>query len=119
MTVTQLECFLAIARTRSFGRAAEQLAKTQPALSVQIQRLEADLGVTLLERTGREVGLTGAGEILVPHAERIVVEVQHSRTKMLDVKGGVLGSCGSGCFRRSRRISCLRCCGRSGRKIQA
>lgn len=91
MTVTQLECFLAIARTRNFGRAADQLGKTQPALSVQIRRLETDLGVTLLERFGRQVRVTGAGEILIPHAERILADVQESRTKMLEAKGGSIG----------------------------
>ncbi len=91
MTVTQLECFLSIARTRNFGRAADQLGKTQPALSVQIRRLETDLGVTLLERFGRQVRVTGAGEILVPHAERILADVQESRTKMLEAKGGSIG----------------------------
>jgi DNA-binding transcriptional LysR family regulator len=91
MTVTQLECFLAIARARSFGRAADHLGKTQPALSVQIRRLETDLGITLFERFGRQVRVTGAGEILIPHAERILAEVKESRTRMLEVKGGTLG----------------------------
>lgn len=91
MTVTQLECFLAIARAGHFGRAAEQLGKTQPALSVQIRRLETDLGITLFERIGRQVRVTSAGEILIPHAERIFADVQESRTKMLEVKGGSLG----------------------------
>jgi LysR family hydrogen peroxide-inducible transcriptional activator len=91
MTVTQLECFLAIVQTRSFGRAAAQLAKAQAALSVQIQRLETDLGVTLFERSGRQVRLTSAGETLIPHAERILSEMQQSRAKMLDVKGGMAG----------------------------
>ncbi|HWE53031.1 MAG TPA: LysR family transcriptional regulator [Bryobacteraceae bacterium] len=91
MTVTQLECFLSIARTRNFGRAADQLGKTQPALSVQVRRLETDLGITLFERFGRQVRVTGAGEILVPHAERILAEVKESRTRMLEVKGGNLG----------------------------
>ena len=91
MTVTQLECFLAITRSRNYGRAADQLGKTQPALSVQIRRLETDLGITLFERSGRQLRITGAGEILAPHAERILAEVRESRTKMLEIKGGSLG----------------------------
>jgi len=91
MTITQLECFLAIARARHFRRAADNLGKTQPALSVQIQRLEADLGVNLFERSGRQLRLTSAGEILIPYAERILVDVEESRTKMEEVKGGSLG----------------------------
>jgi DNA-binding transcriptional LysR family regulator len=91
MTLTQLECFLAIARTRHFGRAADQLGKTQPALSVQMRRLETDLGITLFERIGRQVQVTGAGELLVPHAERILADVHESRTRMLEAKGGSVG----------------------------
>jgi DNA-binding transcriptional LysR family regulator len=91
MTITQLECFLAIARVRHFRRAADNLGKTQPALSVQIQRLEADLGISLFERSGRQLRLTSAGEILIPYAERILVDVEESRIKMDEVKGGSSG----------------------------
>lgn len=91
MTVPQLECFLAVARTRNFRIAAEQLGKTQPALSVQIQRLEASVGTTLLERAGKHVQLTSSGQILVPHAERILAEVRDSEKRLLEVKNGDLG----------------------------
>jgi DNA-binding transcriptional LysR family regulator len=91
MTVTQLECLRAIARHRHFARAAETLGKTQPAVTVHIQRLEADLGVTLLERTGKQVGLTSAGEILLPYAEKILAETAEARVRMTEVHGGTLG----------------------------
>lgn len=61
MTERQLECFLALAQTRHFGRAAEALYLTQPAVSQQIRALEADLGVTLFDRGRSGVTLTAAG----------------------------------------------------------
>lgn len=91
MTVLQLECFLAAARTRHFRQAAERLGKTQPALSVHIQRLEAELGLTLFERTGRHVSLTGAAEILLPLAEKTMAAVEEARVKMEEVRGGARG----------------------------
>jgi len=91
MTVTQLECFRAVARRRHFARAADSLGKTQPALTVHVQRLEADLGVRLLERSGRQVLLTPAGEILLPYAEKILADTAEARVRMAEVHGGTLG----------------------------
>jgi DNA-binding transcriptional LysR family regulator len=91
MTVTQMECFIAIARARHFGRAADALGKTQPALSIQIQRLETDLGTSLFERSGKQVRLTSAGELLIPYAERILTDVREAKTKMQEVKDGSVG----------------------------
>jgi DNA-binding transcriptional LysR family regulator len=91
MTITQLECFLAIARTRHFGRAAENLGRTQPALSVQVQRLEAGLGTALFDRSPRQIRLTTSGEILLPYAERILADMGESRAKIQDAQGGKLG----------------------------
>ena len=91
MTVTQLECFRAVARRRHFARAAESLGKTQPALTVHVQRLEADLGVRLLERSGRQVHLTPAGEILLPYAEKILTDTAEARLRMTEVHGGSIG----------------------------
>jgi DNA-binding transcriptional LysR family regulator len=91
MTVDQLECFRTVARKRHFARAADALGKTQPAVSVQVQRLEADLGVTLFERTGRQVVLTPAAELLLPYADRILADNEEARVKMEEVQGGTLG----------------------------
>src|SRR5258708_35483356 len=57
----QLKYFDAVARVRHFGKAAEQCAVTQPALSMQIQELEKTLGVQLIERSRNGVMLTEAG----------------------------------------------------------
>jgi len=91
MTVNQLECFRAVARRRHFAKAAATLGKTQPAISVQIQGLESELGVTLFERTGKQVLLTTAGEILLPYAERVLADTEEARLKMAEVHDGTVG----------------------------
>src|SRR5215472_13990160 len=91
MTINQLECFRAVARRRHFAKGAARLGKTQPALSVQIQRLEVELGITLLERTGKHVLLTPAGEMLLPYAEKILADTKEASVKMEEMKGGALG----------------------------
>jgi DNA-binding transcriptional LysR family regulator len=91
ITLTQLECFRAVARRRHFAKAAVTLGRTQPALSVQIQRLEAELGVTLFDRTGKQVLLTPAAEILLPYADRVLTSTQEARVVMSEVHAGALG----------------------------
>ena len=61
-TLKQLRYFAALAETLHFGRAAARCQVTQPALSMQIRELEAELGVSLVERTAAGVFLTAAGE---------------------------------------------------------
>jgi DNA-binding transcriptional LysR family regulator len=82
MELRQLEYFAAVARHRHFTRAAEALYVTQPALSQQIRRLEAELGLALLRRTSRGVELTAAGEDLLVHAEKVLAEVAAARAQM-------------------------------------
>ena len=82
MELRQLEYFAAVARHRHFTRAAEALYVTQPALSQQIRRLEAELGLALLRRTSRGVELTDAGADLLVHAERVLAEVAAARADM-------------------------------------
>ena len=71
-----IRAFLALSRARSFTRAAAELHVSQPTLTVQIQRLETEVGVRLFDRNKRHVDLTQAGrDILVP-LERILVDVE-------------------------------------------
>jgi len=82
MELRQLEYFAAVARHRHFTRAAEALYVTQPALSQQIRRLEAELGLTLLRRTSKGVELTAAGADLLVHAEAVLAEVARAKADM-------------------------------------
>ena len=72
ITLRQLRYLSSLARTRHFGKAAKACAVTQPALSMQIQELEAELGVALIERRPGEVSLTDVGLEVAQRAERVL-----------------------------------------------
>ncbi|MFI9203488.1 LysR family transcriptional regulator [Streptomyces sp. NPDC053048] len=71
-SVHQLRLLLVLSEELHFGRAAQRLFISQPALSRQIRALEESLGLTLVERSTRRVELTPAGEALLPHARAMV-----------------------------------------------
>lgn len=75
VTLKQLRYFQALAKEQHFGRAAETCSVTQPALSMQIQELEASLGVDLVERTRTGVKLTAKGAVIAARAQGILSEV--------------------------------------------
>ena len=74
MTLTELKYIVAVARERHFGRAAEACFVSQPTLSVAIRKLEDELGVTLFERGGNEVGITEIGQRLISQAQKVLEE---------------------------------------------
>jgi LysR family transcriptional regulator, hydrogen peroxide-inducible genes activator len=76
ISLKQLKYFDAVVRTGHFGKAAEQCSVTQPALSMQIQDMEKDLGVPLLERGRSGVIPTEAGREIAGRAARILTEVR-------------------------------------------
>lgn len=78
---------VALAEERSFTRAAAKLLVAQPALSQQIARLEAEVGLPLVDRTTRRVAMTEAGERLVEHARRVLKEVDVAREELADLAG--------------------------------
>lgn len=80
-----LRYFVAVAEELHFTRAAERLFVSQPALSRQIARLEADLRVTLLERDRRTVSLTPAGRLLLDHARGLLAEWETTRRQLSDI----------------------------------
>jgi DNA-binding transcriptional LysR family regulator len=72
ITLRHLRTFVIVARYGSFNKAAEELSRTQPAITLAIKQLEEFVGIKLLERTTRRVIPTVEGENFVPVAERLV-----------------------------------------------
>ncbi len=90
MDLRQLESFVAVARHRHFTRAAEDLYLTQSAVSQQVRRLEAALGIELLRRTSRGVELTAAGAELLERAEAILADVARAKAVMDELAAGTV-----------------------------
>ena len=70
MELHAIRVFLTVAQEKSFSRAAEKLLRTQPAISLAVQRLETELGERLIDRSGKELLLTDAGRIVFDYARR-------------------------------------------------
>jgi DNA-binding transcriptional LysR family regulator len=70
MELYPLKVFLTVASEKSFSRAGEKLLRTQPAVSLAIQKLESDLQERLIDRSGKELLLTDAGRIVYEYARR-------------------------------------------------
>jgi DNA-binding transcriptional LysR family regulator len=93
MELSTLNVFFVIATEKSFSRAAEKLLRTQPAVSLALQRLEADLGEKLIDRSGKELLLTDAGRIVLDYARRfsnLKGELENSIAELRDNSGGRL-----------------------------
>ncbi len=85
MQIHQLTYFVAVARTRHFTRAADMTGVSQPTLSKQIRVLENSLGTPLFVRTRGGIELTSAGEALLPHAQRILIDVESAERTVHEV----------------------------------
>ena len=91
MDLRSLRCFVGVAERLSFSRAAEKLQISQPALSRQIQRFEAELGARLFDRIGRRVTLTVVGEELLARARSLLQDADSLRTRVRDLSSGSTG----------------------------
>jgi DNA-binding transcriptional LysR family regulator len=89
MELRHLRTVVAIARHGSFTKAGEELHLAQSAVSQQLSRLEAELGITLFTRSSRRVELTADGALVLDYAERVLCEVEGLRDE-LDERAGLL-----------------------------
>ncbi len=87
LNVGRLRVLTEVARRGSFSGAAEALSYTQSAVSQQVATLEAEAGMTLLERQARGVRLTTAGQALVEHAEGILARLEAAEEELSAIAG--------------------------------
>lgn len=85
MQLYQLEQFCTIARFEHVSRAAAELHVSQPTLSLNLARLENELGVQLFDRAGRNIRLNPYGQEFYSHVERALQELDYARQKMQDI----------------------------------
>lgn len=85
MELRQLRAFVKIAETCNFSLAAKELYTTQSALSQSLKKLEEELGTTLFHRDNHNVGLTEAGDALLPYAKKIIEESDNCVYRMQDL----------------------------------
>ncbi len=93
MELYPLKVFLAVATEKSFSRAAEKMLRTQPAISLAVQRLEAELGEKLIDRSATPPILTDAGRIVADYARRfenLEADLQNALTELRDNSAGRL-----------------------------
>jgi DNA-binding transcriptional LysR family regulator len=91
VNIAQLRTFVAVVEHASFSEAARALGLSQPAVTMQVQALEADLGVTLLDRRYRKVEVTEAGRTLLPHARKVMADVESARGDLENLSDTVSG----------------------------
>jgi DNA-binding transcriptional LysR family regulator len=91
MIVRYLEYVVALARERHFARAARACNVTQPTLSAGIKQLEESLGVLIVERRQRFVGLTPEGEKVLAWAQRILADYRGLAQELSESQEGLLG----------------------------
>ena len=98
LNLRDIRAFIAVAQTGSFTRAATRLHLSQPALTVQIRRLEETVGMRLFDRNSRNVALTPTGRELLPLLQKSLHDMEHV---LIDARA--LGDGASGTV----RIACL------------
>ncbi|MEB8387418.1 LysR family transcriptional regulator [Rhodobacteraceae bacterium KMM 6894] len=89
--IDKLEMFIALAKAKHFGKAAEELGITQPTLSTGIKKLEDQLGVKLVFRGSKFGGLTPEGHSALEWARRIVSDARQLREEMRFTRNGLSG----------------------------
>lgn len=91
MELTQLTYFCAVAGVGGFRKACANLRVSQPALSQQIKRLEAELGVELFDRGNRPIALTDAGALFYERAQQLLADVELTVSEVREFSGEFRG----------------------------
>lgn len=91
VTIRQLRAVVSLSATGSFRRSAEQTHVSSPALSIAIAQLERDLGVTLFDRTSRQVRVSEVGQRFVENARRVLADYDHMLLDIGDVAAAKRG----------------------------
>ena len=91
MELYSLQVFLTVATEHSFSRAAEKLLRTQPAVSLALQRLEEELGERLIDRSGKDLILTDAGRVALDYARRFESLRQEMDNSLAELKDNSAG----------------------------
>ncbi len=97
MNTFQLSCFIAVAETLNFAKAAETLHVTQPAVTHQIQSLESELNTKLFRRSTRSVEITASGIAFLHDARSILAITDRARRRCLDPEGMNIQQFSIGC----------------------
>ena len=91
LTLQQLRLFESVSRNASFTRAAEEMHLTQPAVSIQVKRLEEQVGLPLFEQVGKKIFPTSAGKEMYQASKDILERVSQLKDTVADLKGIVKG----------------------------
>ncbi|MGG3280648.1 LysR family transcriptional regulator [Paenibacillus solani] len=102
MDIRQLRYFLTIAQEGQITRAAKQLNMEQPPLSRQLKQMEEELGVLLFERSGKQLQLTHAGELLQNKAASLLNQFNETLTEVKEIHAGIRGMLSIGAV-----VSCI------------
>ncbi len=87
MDLRKLQIFTEVARLGSFTAAAKRLHMAQPAVSIAVSKLEAELELLLFHRQDKQISLTAEGQALLRHAQRILADVRQALLEMDELKG--------------------------------
>lgn len=92
MTLTQLEYVLAVHQHKHFGKAAESCFVTQPTLSMQLQKLEDELQITIFDRSKSPISETEEGHLVIEQAQRIIKEQKRMFSLIDETKAELTGN---------------------------
>lgn len=92
MDLRHLRTIAAVARHRSFTKAADELFLAQSAISQQIRRLEAEIGIQIFRRSSRSVEVTEEGKVILAHAQRVLAEFDDLQGELEALTGVMRGT---------------------------